>query len=238
LPIIGLVLLVTMSCCGLFGVMTISNSSPSELPQNLLLTGFMLVVGLFWGTELINGMIGLIATTLTATAISAEIEAQTYTMLKLTLIPEREIVLAKFGAAMSQIRMPVAIVIFLRIVCFLATVALLVITLAASLNTSSPAASSPSPDLSGLPLLPILFQKELVYLILGIVAAILWLVNFFIQPWFEAMLFTAMGLFASSLAKSRSSGIFGAWAMRVGLWMMGYIASQILSIAITLVVDQ
>jgi hypothetical protein len=237
LPLIGLVLLVTTGCCSLFGVLALNDSAPSELPQAFLLTGFMIVIGLFWGTELVNGMIGLIATTLTATAISAEIEAQTYTILKLTPIPAREIMLAKFGAAMSQIRLPVMIVIFLRVVCFLAAVALLILSFAVVLNRTVPAGSPSSPaippDLGGT-LLPLIFQKEILYLVLGIVAGLLWLAYFFMQPWLEAMLFTSMGLFASSLAKSRSGGIFGAWAMRVGLWILGYIASQVLAMAITL----
>jgi hypothetical protein len=63
-----------------------------------------------------------------------------------------------------------------------------------------------------------------------LVAGIVLLVAYtFLKPIADILLFLVVGLFASSLARTRSGGLFTAGGMRVGLWALSYVFSQLVS---------
>jgi hypothetical protein len=55
-----------------------------------------------------------------------------------------------------------------------------------------------------------------------------------VEPFISAALFAALGLFASTLSRSRSSGLATAAGLRVGYGIVNYVVSQLFSYGITL----
>lgn len=191
--------------------------------------------GIFSGGEIINLLTGLLATALTSTTISAEVEAETYSLLRLTSISPREIVLAKLGAAFNQLRLPIVTIMLSRLIAVIGGIALLIfysIVLSNSLTGASPA-TSPAPPSSltipietwARPILPIVLE------VIGLlVAGVVWLITYAVfKPFVDTLLFLTVGLFASSLARTRSGGLFTAGGIRVALWIVSYVFSQVVS---------
>ncbi|MBN1311908.1 MAG: hypothetical protein JXB30_10850 [Anaerolineae bacterium] len=237
LPLMLLIMLSMSCCCGLIFLPT-AFEDPTITPTVL----FLMIPGVLWagvlvGGEIINLLTGLLATALTATTISAEIEADTYALLRLTPIPPRQIVLAKLGAAFNQIRLPVITIMIARLVAIVGGILLLLFYVTV-LGSELGGASSTPPTAPAIPLdvwIPVLVPN-----IIGIaglvVAGLFWLVNYaFIKPLEDILLFLAVGLFASSLARTRSGGLFTAGGIRVAMWMVSYVLSQFVSSFFSLV---
>jgi hypothetical protein len=233
LPLLALPILGSVGCCGLMALPSLGSIRVEDLPDIAL----MLLGGVFVGGEIVKMLAGLIATALTATAISAEVEANTYGLLRLTPIPPRQIVLAKFGAAVRQLRFPVLAVMLTRALALVGGVALLIVTIVMAAG-ASPSAQTPAPGttpLAPFPALPKLLSlvptlaTSLLAVASVIIVGLMWLAYYLFQPFLNVMLFAAVGLFGSSLARTRSGGLFAAALLRVGLWMASYIAGQMLS---------
>lgn len=227
-PISTLLLATTTVCC-----MLPMAAAATQSPEEWYLIIFGLLMGLMAGGETLRWITGLAATALTATSISAEIEAETYELLRLTPLPPAEIVLAKFGAAFRQVRMPLAIVSVVRAV----TIPGIVLWFGYFfLYTPQLQASQLSYSAPPSPLLPVF--SELTPLILPILAGgaavVLGFLYILIEPFTSTILYTALGVFASTLARSRSGGLLAAGGLRLLLAGLGYVAGNILSAVLQL----
>lgn len=234
-PLMGLIMLAMSCCCGVM-IVPAAFEAPDTTPTILfLMLPGILWFGIFSGGEIINLLAGLLATALTSTTISAEVEAETYPLLRLTSITPREIVLAKLGAAFNQLRLPIVTIMASRLIAVIGGIVLLVFY--SIVLSTSPAGISPGPS-PGQPsslTIPIetwatLLLPFLTGVIGLLVAGVIWLITYALfKPFADILLFLAVGLFASSLARTRSGGLFTAGGMRVALWVIGYVFSQIMS---------
>lgn len=238
LPLMGLIMLGMSCCCGVM-IVPAAFDTPDTTPTILfLMLPGILWFGIFSGGEIINLLAGILATALTSTTISAEVEAETYPLLRLTPISPREIVLAKLGAAFNQLRLPVVTIMISRLIAVIGGIALLIFYSIVLSNTGvSPGTSPAQPPSLEIPietgitqLLPILTG------VIGLlVAGVVWLMTYaFFKPFVDILLFLAVGLFASSLARTRSGGLFTAGGIRVALWVIGYVFSQVVSSSLSI----
>ena|GEM_PF-882305 len=233
-PLVGLLFLVTIGCCGAVGGLTILPEI--QLPEDWFVIVFIVVAALFIGEGVLRFVTGLIATALGATVISAELEAQTFGLLRLTMVTPSDIVLAKFGAAFRQIRLPLLLILLVRLLIVLIGAISLVIVIIQGINTAGSSGISPS-DLLSSPVLPVTGLMVVEYgIALGFafIAFLAWIAFFIFQPILDMLLYVALGVFASSWAKTRANGLITAGAFRVGLWMLSYVSGQIFSTGLSL----
>lgn len=240
-PVIGAIIVLMAGCCSLF-MLPVLFDSPQE---GLAILPLALIYGLLFGGEIVRWLTGLVATGLTATTISAEMEAQSYAFLRLTPIPTREVVLAKYSAAVREVRTPVIAVMVTRLgTIIIGAIYLAILSVVAMNNPTFGGAPSSSGAPGGAPvellpllvdLTPVLGQGVLAVASLCI-AGVIWLIYFLLQPVLDVLLFSAVGLLASSLARTRGSGLLVAGGIRLGLWAASYVASQILSLFLQLLV--
>lgn len=218
-------LLVSMAgCCGL-----ITLASLDERSNRWPLAALAALFGMLIGGEVVRWLVGLLATAVTATAISAEVEADTYALLRTTPIPAREIVLAKFGAAVRQFRLPVLAVALIRTLFVLGMGAFFVALIVGSTTGEPPRALPPSAAAPALLLASYLLAGVMVLL-----AALLLLVYFLANPALLTLLYASVGMLTSSWARTRSGGLMAAIGLRVALWAASYILSQVLSFSFSL----
>jgi hypothetical protein len=225
LPLVALALGGASCGCGL---LTLSNIA---MPDELFLVPGAALIGLLIAGELIRWLTGLLATVLAATTISAEIEADTYGLLRLTPLTAREIVLAKLGAAFRQFRVPLIATTLAR-AAFVVGMALWV---GALLLVESTGTGPPS-GVSGTPIpLP---AGEVAGLILPglavLAAALIWLVYYLAGPALGVLMYATLGMLASAWSRSRSGGVVLAFGLRVALWMASYVGGQLVSISLSL----
>jgi hypothetical protein len=235
LPLIMVLFAATTCLCGGSCGLTVGPSmqSPSDWWIVLLVA---ILAGLIIGETFLRLLTGLAATGLASTAISAEIEAETFSLLRLTLIPPRQIVFAKFGAVIRQIRTPLIILMIVRGVMIVGTLITVVVLTAAGLAFSGFHLSDLALPLAstGAVASGLLLVVYFVVLVIVLVAILLWIAYFIFQPVLDMMLYSALGLFASSLARTRTNGLVTAGALRVVLWMGTYVLSQIVTTALSL----
>ena len=241
LPLMALLILATMGCCGLslFGL-TVDAGMDSTRFFVLAIAAF---IGLLYAGEMIRWITGLLATALTATSISAEVEADTYGLLRLTPIPARRIVLAKFGAAYRQILLPTLAVIVVRL---WALVGLISLVVGLAIGAAQSALPSPAPSLPGpLPnpipvaptdLLPVFSGAASVGVAVAsiVVALVVWLAYIIVEPFLTMMLFASLGMLGSAWSRSRSGGLLVSFGMRVGLGAAGYMLGQLITLFFSL----
>nr|MBN1229375.1 hypothetical protein [Anaerolineae bacterium] len=168
------------------------------------------------------------------TTISAEVEADTLGLLRLTNMPSRQITLAKFSAAMQQIKAPVIAVILTR---FLFLIGLPVGVLLLLLVYSSPVAgggSAPLPDISSLNVPAGLVASYLIAVGIVLVFALLLAVYYLVSPILEVAIFASVGLFASTWARTRTGGLLTAVGARVVLGAVSYLLSQMAGVIVQL----
>ncbi len=242
LPSILILAALAAGCCGLMTLLSVSqNSSDFDGFYRVLLVVGAAVVGIFYAGEIVLLIAGLIATVLTSTSISAELEADTYALVRITLIPPREIVLAKFGAAIRELRRPVMAVLITRTLLLIMIPTLLILALVYAVSTALPApgggAAPPSPSSVGpVTLLPLsVMATSTLGVVSVIVAVLLGLVYYFVQPMLDMMLFAAIGIAASTMSRTRASGLFAGFGLRVALGIAACMANQVISSAVSLV---
>lgn len=230
LPLLLVILLGGLLCGGsVAGLILLSGSSTTwdTVIFSLLIGG---LIGMMAAGEMVRWVTGLLATVLSATTISAEVEAQTFGLLRLTDLSTREIVLAKFGATFRQFHLPLMIVAIVRV--------LFVVGMAATVGlfflTDPNAANTVGPIPSDVTLLPWQSVAGAVVAAAVIIAVLVWLLYYFTAPTLRTFTFATLGIFASSLAKTRGGGLMLALAMRAALWIISYIGSQVASVLISL----
>jgi len=223
-----------MLCCG--GSCGLTLLPEAQLDRDWWLIVVALGIGLAAAEGIIRSITGLIVTALSATTISAEIEAETYGLLRLTSIPPHEIVLAKFSATLRQVRAPLLVLIGLRIAIIgLGGLILVALVAAGAVFASSAAASLPLVAARPAPAAALSLSLLYAMAIASALAAIvLWLAYYAVRPVLEALVFAALGTFASSLARTRSGGLLTAGALRIALGMVSYIAGQVVSSFVSL----
>lgn len=228
LPAIALFLLVMISCCGLSGL-----ASGLNTPEFAIILILYLFLAVYITGELVRIGANLLATTLTSTTLSAEVEAQTFTLLRVTNLTPRQIVLGKFGGAIQQLRLPIlvstGIRAFFMVVGGLALLALSSLgLLGAFLESSGLAGGAPRLEdlvFSAAALVPILCLGGL-----GLAFMLLSLAYFLLQPMLDACLYAALGMFASGLARTRANGLAMGFAGIGALWLLLPAIRQILGI--------
>jgi hypothetical protein len=118
---------------------------------------------------------------------------------------------------------------------------LIVNALAQSTPTPQPAPSPPAvgppappygPSLSPFRIGTLVLLYVIAILML-ILAALLWLSYYVTLPLLEAFLFASLGLFASSLVRTRGSGLLAAGGIRLVFWVASYVVGQIFSTALS-----
>lgn len=226
LPLMLLVLAGSVCCCSTFTLLSMAGE-----PVELALLAFGLLAGVWFGGELIQGLTGLTATVLTATTISAEVQADTFALLRVTPIPAQEIVLAKFGAVIRQLRWPVLVVMLTRGLFVLGVIAVIGLAALPS-NAYSPSAATPNP-LTSMRLLsayePVAALTDLLGGASVLIVAVLWIIFFLGRSLLDVLLFSAIGLFASSLARTRATGLVVAVGIRIFLGGASYFAANFFS---------
>jgi hypothetical protein len=225
LPLVAAIVVLMTCFCG--GLTLLSVDDLEEWP----LVAAAILVGIYLAQGIIHGLMGLLAIALASTTISAEVEAQTFHLLRTTPMPVKQIVLAKFGAAFRQVRLPVAAIILLRVLLIVGAV----VAIAAALiliPDARPTSPAPLPPGAG-PIIQALPGSTIAALLAGVVAVVvlvaLWLAYFLFRPVLNAMLFVSIGLFGSTLGKTRSGGLIAAFGMRFGLWVVSYVLSQVVT---------
>ncbi len=225
LPLVAAIVVLMTCFCG--GLTLLSVNDLEEWP----LVAAAILVGIYLAQGIVHGLMGLLAIALASTTISAEVEAQTFHLLRTTPMPVKQIVLAKFGAAFRQVRLPVAAIILLRVLLIVGAV----VAIAAALiliPDARPTSPAPLPPGAG-PIIQALPGSTIAALLAGVVAVVvlvaLWLAYFLFRPVLNAMLFVSIGLFGSTLGKTRSGGLIAAFGMRFGLWVVSYVLSQVVS---------
>lgn len=215
-----LILLVVLGCACACGGLTLFDPS-TNLNETALIATMAALIGLLTGGEIIRWLTGLLATVLAATTVSAEIEAETLGLLRLTPIPARQIVLAKFGAAFRQFRLPLIVVAIVRAV----GIAGFLILLAVVILTDGSLTTPPT-----LPTLPPA-GSEVAWIVAAgggvLLALVVWFAYTLVEPALSAFMFSAIGMLASSLSRTRATSLTLAAGIRVGLWAVSYVAGQV-----------
>lgn len=229
LPLILAIVIAPMACCGLTASTAMVNLSE----------WYIVVIGLIGGAalggELIRAATTLLATILAATTISAEVEAETLPLLRLTPIMPRQIVLAKFGAVIRQIRFPLASISIVRAISVIAMVAFAVIALLVDVSSTisnAPVNITPS-------MIPTLWDtivsgSYLIALIVTLLFLVFLFAYYVLSPYVSTLVFAAVGILASTFARTRGNGVIAAAGLRVALWVFSYVASQFVGITIQL----
>ncbi len=226
-------------CSGSCGVTVLPSAQP---PAQWLLLPLALGAGLLVGESLLGAITGLITTALAATTVSAEMEAQTYGLLRLTAVSPRQIVLAKLAAVFHQVRTPVLVMMTLRLLLLLLGLVTAAGLTLVALQDSGGAASSQTPPAAlpvAVPPLPGLTGAlTALYVALGVLALMLialWLAYYLLRPALDILLFGSLGIFASSLARTRANGLLTAAGLRILLGAIAYVAGQVLSASFSLI---
>ncbi|MGF1506359.1 MAG: hypothetical protein ACFB51_14685 [Anaerolineae bacterium] len=205
----------------------------------LIIMPFTVLFGIYLAGELILFGASLAATVYGSTVISAEVEGQTLGSLRMTPLEPREVVLAKFGSVFHRLKLPTAVttvtrlLFFVGMIVYVLVLALIAVADESATGTGFSAPAASVPVLPSLPVLPLIVgSTAAVILILMAVAA--WLLVFFLQPVLRISMFSALSVFASSLARSRSTGLVTAIFFRIGYFVASYTLSQMLSSAFSL----
>lgn len=241
LPLVLLLLIGSSACCGL-SLLGLLLESGGLGPESPIVIAFAVLTGLLVAGEIVRWVAGLLATALTATSISAEVEAETYGLLRLTPIPARRIVLAKFGAAYRQLLLPTVIVSAIRIIGVVGIIGLGIGLLAGAAYGSAPAIpAAPGPTPTPLPVpqidvLPVFASigSYLLALVGVVVAIVMWLIYIIVEPFLTMMMFSALGMLGSAWSKTRSGGLLVSFGLRVALGAVGYIIGQLFSFMFSL----
>ena len=233
MPLVALIVVTTTGCCGCMAYLSMASST---VPEQWLVVAISLLFGMFFGGEAVRWLVGLLATAITSTVISSEVEADTFSLLRLTPVTTRQIVLAKFGAAFRQFRLPLVLVAIVRLAFVIGGIVLGIVLILSSVSgTTTPGIATPAP---AVPLPSLGAGTILGWGIAGaavLVALLAWLAYFLISPFISTTIFAAVGLLGSAWARSRAGGLTAAIGFRMGLWAASYVAGQIITVAITLI---
>lgn len=191
---------------------------PDTAPvDRLLIWSWILLSALLVGQAFVMFATGLMSTALSATLISGELESETFGLLRVTGVPTSEIILAKYAAALRQLVAPLVVIVSTRVLFILGAAVVVDFTLRTQ---------GLGGGLTGLLLeIPVEWISPLS---VGTFAAasLAWLGYFVFKPILSLMLFSSVGLFASSTARTRVNGVITSILLRVALFVLRFIADQ------------
>jgi len=215
-----LAFLIFLALGGLCGLTTIDSASTPQ--ERLLIWSLIFLASLLVGQAFISFATGLIATALTATVISSEIESETYGLLRATTVPTDEIVLAKYAATLRQLVAPLAVIVAVRIVVVVGAVV-----------TADLAMRMQGIDgglVGTLLAIPLEFISPISIWTIAL-TVLGWMIFFTLKPVLSITLYAAVGIFASSITRTRINGIITSAGLRLALVVLRAIADQILVIS-------
>jgi hypothetical protein len=213
-----LFLVVPMLCTLAIGSQTSFTTDPVEA---ILMLGGTFTLSLAGVSGLAGGLTGLVAGLLGATLIARERECQSWPFLRLTTLTSLEIVGGKFSALVRTLALPMHFVAGLRVLALLAALLTGVLALAASGLTLA--------ELQAMwvGLLPTLTGPDLLFMeISGAFGLLLALAWWLLEPYFGVCYNGAVGLAASSLARSRGTAIVLTVAVHFCLGLGLYAPAQ------------
>ena len=238
LPIMALIIVAPACLCGLMVLLAVQDYSLLSW-MGIAMT---VLFGVLMGGEVVRMLAGLITTALAATSISAEIESETFALVRLTLVPVDEIILAKFSAAVWQVRSAIIATMVTRTAFMLGSLGIGMIFLmvlawesgTAWLQVALTFIAGMLAIASQLPTLTLItiVLSGLLSLAVVLITLAATLLNYLFQPLLEMSLYSSLGVFGSSLSRTRSSGLVTTILLRVGLWVVSYISSQVVGLFI------
>jgi hypothetical protein len=220
LPLAALVAVSTACCCGVVAL------SAMEFQDEWPFAILAMLIGLQAGGEIIRWLVGLLATALAATSVSAEVEADTLGLLRLTNMRPSHIALAKFGALIRQFRTPLAVVAAIRLIVIIGGLGWLVFVMVAEM----PGSLSPGNPLAILAAGPLVVVSYVLAGAAVILLAVVGLAYYLTVPVLSTLVFAAVGLLASTWARTRTGGLMAAAGLRVALWAVSYVVGQVLAL--------
>ncbi len=138
--------------------------------------------------------------------------------------------LAKFGAALQQFRLPLIAVALVRAIFVVGMIVLVAVLLAPEITSpASVPAAPPSPTAPG-PAAAALVASAIIAGLAVLLAALVWFIYYLAAPTLSTLIFSALGLLASAWARTRAGGLIGAAGLRVALWVGSYVAGQFASV--------
>jgi hypothetical protein len=216
-PLAFLIFLALGSLCGLTTIDSASSPQERLLIWSLIFLGSLLV-----GQAFISFATGLISTALTATVISSEIESETFSLLRVTGVPTNEIVLAKYAATLRQLVAPLAVIVAVRLVVVVGAV----VTLDFAMRMQGIDGGLVGTILA---IPPEFVSPTSIWAIT--LTTLGWMIFFtLLKPVISIALYASVGLFASSITRTRINGIITSAGLRLALVVLRAIADQILLI--------
>lgn len=202
------------------------------------------VTTLLIGQETAKQLACLGAAALTGVAMS-DSEAQADDLLRLSPLPPRQIVLAKLGAALRPFLLWPIVVTAARLLLLLADTpgwAGALFEQRASMNPAwLPFLMKMPPAIGQTVFKPAFWGFQLWETFSRQLDAVwmtgigpLWLIYYLLQPLFDFVLFTGLGLFAASRARTRAGGLSAALGFAMVVWVLGYVGERALSVLVTL----
>ena len=200
-------------------LINLPNPATNRVTAVLMLGGFFTL-----GLALLSGLAvwftNLSATILSATLIARERESQTWPFLRLTAQTSRDIVGGKLTALFATLIGPAGVIIGLRLLALAAGVATLALAVLAGGVTTRDVAELFGPFFQQFALSP---GEWLGVAGFGLLAGLWTLFNWLSEPLFGLVYYGAVGLSASTLARSRGAAIvlaFGAhFCLALGLYV-------------------
>lgn len=175
-------------------------SSGSVVPMLSFSLVFLLLIQLFVG-----GAVNVLVLAQTAPLVSTEVELQSWGLLRATTLTVREIVLAKLAAALHYLRNSLLALLILRAITAITALLLLAHSLLRSTFYYNPEQWDR-------------WVASGVWLPLT-AAMLLFVIWYVAQPGVQFLLNGSLGIFASTVGRSRARSVASALGMRLGLWV-------------------
>ncbi len=223
----SLLFLVFPAFCALLVSLQTGYNNPVEA---ILVAGGTFTFGLAVVSAVAGGLTNLLAGLLGATLIAREREAQSWPFLRLTTLTSGEIVGGKLAALLYTLAWPMHFVAGLRALALLAglvTAGLAAAASAVTLDQLLDMWNALALPLGGLDLLALQLSTLL--------SAVLALAGWLLEPYFSVFYYGAVGLAASTLARSRGTAIVLTVAVHIGLGLGLYApVQQLMSLGLAL----
>jgi hypothetical protein len=209
----------------------------SDARMALGLTEYVLIVGgtfvfTAWGlSTLVTWLLGLVAGILASTVIARERETQAWAFLRLTPLTTADILFGKYAALLHRLAGGLNLMALVRVLAVLGGV----VTLALSAVTSRVTLAQVREAFAAL--LPFVRGEGWLFTISGVAAAG-GLLSWLLEPYFVALYNGAVGLAASTFARTRGSAVLLLFAAHFILGLAVYApVQQLLSLAMVVVVS-
>ena len=209
---------------------TLSAGTSASQPESTLVAGATFVVVLVSISALLNWLIGLGASILGATLIARDRESQTWPFLRVTTLSSIEIAGGKLSALLRLLIFPAHAVAALRLAA-LAGVAVTLAYVAAESGPMLQQAVDMVRQVGPAALLPA--STLLLTGIVGGLDLVVWLIYWLIEPYFNLLYNSAIGLAASSLARTRGRAIGLVFVVHLILGLAVYAPIQQIAYGMT-----